>query len=130
MLVLNQYLCMGVGVFQLNVTPTYSFDLLTTSHPQKGLNLLSLQRLDSSLKCPKFLFLSLVDFFSLYSFNLFHFLLDFKFPPGIQILIIPGFCHFYVLYVLFFGIYCLYRKKRSWCTLVRTFWMFLYFSLI
>ena len=46
-LVLHQYFFMAIRVFQLNLTPTYSIHLLTIYYPQKGLNLLSLQRLDS-----------------------------------------------------------------------------------
>ena len=45
---------MAIQIFQLNLTPTYSIYLLTTYYPQKGLNLLSLQRLDSYLRFSKF----------------------------------------------------------------------------
>ena len=53
-LVLHQYFVMAIRDFQLNLTPTYSIHLLTIYYPQKGLNLLSLQRLDSYLRSSKF----------------------------------------------------------------------------
>ena len=67
-LVLHQYFFMAIRLFQLNLTPTYSIYLLTTYYPQKGLNLLSLQRLDSYVRSSKFQFPSLLGLLSLYSF--------------------------------------------------------------
>ena len=52
-LVLHQYFFMAIRFFQLNLTSTYSICLMTT-YPQKVLNLLSLQRLDSYLRSSKF----------------------------------------------------------------------------
>ena len=52
-LLLHQYFFMTIWDFQLNLTPTYSIYLLTSYDPQKGLNLLSLQRLDSYLRSSK-----------------------------------------------------------------------------
>ena len=51
---IHQYFLMAIRVFQLNLTSTYSVYLLTTYYPQKGLNLISLQRLDSYLRSSKF----------------------------------------------------------------------------
>ena len=53
-LVLHQYFFMTIRVFPLNLTPTYSIYLLTAYYPQKGLNLISLQRLHSYLRSSKF----------------------------------------------------------------------------
>ena len=53
-------------------------------------------------KSSKFLFSSLLDFFSLFSFILISFLLAFLFLPGIQNVILPGYCHFYAFMCLFF----------------------------
>ena len=46
-LVLHQYFFMAIQVFQLNLTSAYSVYLVTSYYPQKALNILSLQRLDS-----------------------------------------------------------------------------------
>ena len=45
-LVLHQHFFMVVQGFQQNLTQTYSIYLLTSFDPQKGLNLLSLHRLN------------------------------------------------------------------------------------
>ena len=46
-IVLQQYVFMAIRAFQLNLIPTYSIHLFTTFCPQKGSNLLFLQKTGS-----------------------------------------------------------------------------------
>ena len=104
---------MAIRVFQLKLTPTYSIYLLTTYYPQKGLNLLFLQRLDSYLKSLKFQFPSLTDLCSLYSFIFISFFVKFFVSSRYtKNFIIPDYCQCLHFKCLFLYIYCLYRKKQ------------------
>ena len=111
-LVLHQYFFAAIPVFQLNLTPTYLIYLLTTNYPQKGLNLISLQRVDSYLKSSKFWLPILLDSFSFYSFIFISFfvrlLVSFRYAKLLLYLVIIIFS-FYVCFCL----YCLYGKKHG-----------------
>ena len=106
---------MAIRVFQLKLTPTYSIYLLTTYYPQKGLNLLFLQRLDSYLKSLKFQFPSLTDLCSLYSFIFISFFVKFFVSSRYtKNFIIPDYCQCLHFICLFLYIYCLYRKNSPY----------------
>ena len=101
----------SILLYWLNLTPTQSIYLLTTYYPQKVLNLLFAQRLDSYLKSSKLQSPSLLDFSSLYSFIFISFFIRFsvsaRYTKFLLYLLIVV---FYVLYICF-CIYCLHRKK-------------------
>ena len=103
----------SILLYWLNLTPTQSIYLLTTYYPQKVLNLLFAQRLDSYLKSSKFQSPNLLDFSSLYSFIFYHFIFCqiFSFGQVYKIFIIPAYCRFLRFIYLF--LYILFTQKKG-----------------